>query len=55
MEQGPLLEALGIPLAPVAAIAGQNRLAVSICGGQARPLPRITSLMSPVLTSELES
>lgn len=37
MEQGPLLEALGIPLAPVAAIAGQNRLAVSITGGQARP------------------
>ena len=35
MEQGPVLEELGIPLAPVAAISGQTRLSVSVSGSQA--------------------
>ena len=34
MEQGPVLEGLGLPLAPVAAIAGQTRLTVAITGSQ---------------------
>jgi hypothetical protein len=38
MEQGPVLEALGVPLAPVAAIAGQTRLHVSIHGVQVRSM-----------------
>jgi hypothetical protein len=36
MEQGPVLEDLGLPLAPVMAIAGQTRLMVSIAGSQVR-------------------
>ena len=35
MEQGPVLDELGVPLAPVSAIAGQTRLAVAIAGSQA--------------------
>ena len=35
MEQGPVLGARGFPLGPVAAIAGQTRLAVSVLGTQA--------------------
>lgn len=34
MEQGPVLEGLGLPLAPVAAIVGQTRLTVAITGSQ---------------------
>jgi hypothetical protein len=34
MEQGPVLEGLGLPLAAVAAIAGQTRLTVAIAGSQ---------------------
>lgn len=34
MEQGPVLEELGLPLVPVAAISGQTRLMVSIAGSQ---------------------
>ena len=34
MEQGPVLDELGVPLAPVSAIAGQTRLAVSMSGSQ---------------------
>ena len=37
MEQGPVLQATGFPLGPVAAIAGQTRLAVSVLGTQVRP------------------
>ena len=37
MEQGPVLEELGVPLAPVSAIAGQTRLSVSIHGNQVCP------------------
>ena len=36
MEQGPVLEELGMPLAPVATISGQTRLSVSVSGSQAR-------------------
>ena len=36
MEQGPVLDELGVPLAPVSAIAGQTRLSVSVSGSQAR-------------------
>jgi allantoate deiminase len=34
IEQGPLLEALGVPLGVVSGIAGQTRLAVSVAGEQ---------------------
>ena len=34
MEQGPVLDDLGVPLAPVSAIAGQTRLFVSVAGSQ---------------------
>ncbi|KAK9829855.1 hypothetical protein WJX72_008267 [[Myrmecia] bisecta] len=34
LEQGPVLEAKGLPLAPVSAIAGQTRLSVSVLGSQ---------------------
>lgn len=39
MEQGPVLESRGYAIGPVAAIAGQTRLAVSVEGTQARTLP----------------
>ena len=35
MEQGPVLESRGYAIGPVAAIAGQTRLAVSVEGTQA--------------------
>lgn len=34
MEQGPVLETMGVPLGPVSAIAGQTRLAVQVHGVQ---------------------
>ena len=34
MEQGPVLQARGYALGPVAAIAGQTRLAASVTGTQ---------------------
>lgn len=34
IEQGPVLEALGLPLGVVSGIAGQTRLAVSLAGMQ---------------------
>ena len=34
MEQGPVLESRGYAIGPVAAIAGQTRLAVSVEGTQ---------------------
>ena len=34
MEQGPVLDELGVPLAPVSAIAGQTRLYVTMHGNQ---------------------
>lgn len=36
MEQGPVLDDLGVPLAPVSAIAGQTRLYVTMHGNQVR-------------------
>ncbi len=42
MEQGPVLEELGLPLAPVAAISGQTRLAVTMSGSQARSRSDVT-------------
>ena len=44
MEQGPVLDELGVPLAPVSAIAGQTRLSVSVTGSQARDAPCVHSL-----------
>ena len=41
MEQGPVLDELGVPLAPVSAIAGQTRLSVSIAGSQVRRWLRV--------------
>lgn len=38
MEQGPVLEAAGVAVAPVAAIAGQTRLFVTVSGSQVVPL-----------------
>jgi len=38
MEQGPVLDELGVPLALVSAIAGQTRLSVAMSGSQARSL-----------------
>jgi len=46
MEQGPVLEELGVPLAPVSAIAGQTRLSVSVYGNQVR----ISQNKLPMLT-----
>ena len=37
MEQGPVLESRGYAIGPVAAIAGQTRLAVSVEGTQVCP------------------
>jgi allantoate deiminase len=34
IEQGPVLEGLGLPVGVVSAIAGQTRLAVSVSGEQ---------------------
>lgn len=34
MEQGPVLEALGVPLGLVSGIAGQTRLSIMISGTQ---------------------
>lgn len=47
MEQGPVLEGLGLPLAPVAAIAGQTRLTVAIAGSQ---VPEFVDSVKPKTT-----
>lgn len=38
MEQGPVLQDRGVALAPVAAIAGQSRLALTLHGTQVHAL-----------------
>jgi hypothetical protein len=46
MEQGPVLEATGVPLGPVAGIAGQTRLAVQVHGVQVTG-PPLVPIMKP--------
>ena len=48
MEQGPVLESRGYAIGPVAAIAGQTRLAVSVEGTQASSFTGILVLREPL-------
>ena len=55
MEQGPVLEGLGLPLAPVAAIAGQTRLTVAIAGSQVPEVVDSLKPKTPCLVADAQS